>query len=182
MDSEEENSVYDFVPGLYGLSMLLGSMPSLAHLRLKMPSDFSERPLYYKYRHIFPKGTQWDKLESITLQNIAITANEFMDLVTKRMPNLRRLTLADLDLLEGRWECVFQALSEMKSPLILDFINEKNNYMTHCEGDNMWQDWYPLSLWKYLGSYVTNGGGRHPCLPNGLPDSAAAQLFHLDTA
>ncbi|KAG7008173.1 hypothetical protein G7Y79_00006g017930 [Physcia stellaris] len=179
MDSKEEISVYDFVPGL---SMLLGSMPNLAHLRLIMPSDFSQRPLYYRFRHIFPEGTQWDKLESITLQNLAITANQFMDLVTKRTPNLRRLTIAALDLLEGRWECVFQALSELKSPLILDFIDERNNYMTHCEGDNMWQNWYPLSLWKEIGSYVTNGGGRHPCLPDGQPDSAAAHLFRLDTA
>lgn len=180
MDSEDENSVHDFVPGLYGLQILLGSMPGLTHLRLELPDDWEALPRFYRYHEVFPKGIQWDKLESIILLNFAITANQFMDLVTKRMPNLRRLTLADLDLLEGRWECVFQALSEMKSPPILDFIHEKENYMTHCEGDSLLQDFYPPSFWKDLGSYVTNGGGRHPCLPDWQPDSAAAHLFRLD--
>lgn len=180
--SEREGTAHDFVPGIHGLPMLLGSLSSLAHLRLELPGEWAEPPYFYKYHQVFPRGTQWDKLESITLQYLAITANQFMDLVTKRMPNLRRLTIAALYLLEGRYECVFQAFSEIKPPLILNFVNEKDNNMLMGDIDTSWEHGYPPSLFQDLGRYVTSGVGRHPCLPNGLPDSAAAQLFHLETA
>lgn len=183
---EDDDSPYPIFPGIHGLPILLGSMPSLAHLGLRMPDDPEFPSYFYNYEDVFSKGTQWHKLGSISLQNLAIRPKQFMDLVTKRMPNLRRLTLAKLDLLEGKWECVFQALSEMDPPPILEFIYEEDNQMTYREGESevnsLWQPDCPSSFFKDLGSYVTNGGGRHPCLPDGQPDSAAAHLFRLDTA
>ena len=176
-NSDEENSVSDYVPDISALPMLLGSMSNLTHLSLQMPCAFLETPVYYNYGQVFPKGTQWDKLESVTLQFLEFTESEFVDFVTKRMPNLRRLTLASLDLLEGTWEYVFQALSEMYPPPTLDFLYEDDNYLTQCEGESLWETYWPSSLFKNLSRYVTKGDCRHPCLKFDLEVWEAAEFF-----
>ena len=100
-----------------------------------------------------------------------------MHLITEQMPCLKDLGLDEIDLLQGAWPNVFQALRERDPPVKLNFAHEFDNYLYVRGKDCHWCDGSG-KIYSDIKNYVNNGG-RHSCLPVGEPDSAATNPFQL---
>lgn len=90
---------------------LLQSVPALKYLELYFPnwSVYIPQPRV-SYKMAFPQTGRWYHLSTFFISNIAIGISDLMSLLILRMPRLRYLTLGSIDLLDGRWEGVFEVL------------------------------------------------------------------------
>ena len=86
------------------------------------------------------------------------------------MPKLNELAIGEIRLLEGTWKGVFECLRQ--SHQLSKFTIDYDTYFFHHDGEDFWEDEYHETLYDDLEAYVVNGG-RHPCLADGQPNSAA---------
>lgn len=153
-----------------GLPLILASMNRLKHLELHLSTDISETPSYYSEVQALPRDKIWPHLESLTLTNLSITASGLLHLLLYRTPNILHLEIGGISLLEGSWQAFFEALSQ--SQHLASFKFEPDTYLVHHDGKEFWTDDYESIPYKDLEEYVIHGG-RHPCLLDHEPDSAA---------
>ena len=169
-EPQEGESTPELFPNVLGLPMLLSSMNFLRHLELRLPDDLSEPPTLYVASKIFPSGKIWPTLESLILMDLSATAQELLHIVLYGAPTLQHFGLGGIDLSEDSWEGFFEALAQSKHLSSLRF--EFDTYLFHHDGADFWTDDYRETLYEDLEQYVIHGG-RHPCLREDEPDSAA---------
>ena len=88
---------------LCALQAFLGSTRVLRCLRLTMPSHEWFMPALIDYRQVFPTdGTGLMRLTTLEIRGMGIRVKELVHLLTVKIPCLGELTLADINLLEGR--------------------------------------------------------------------------------
>ena len=166
----------EYFPNMDGLRFLLGSMHHLEVLDLKLPADPRDDPTLYKHDQIFPREGQWSQLKSLSLQNVASTAEDFLVLLTRKSPILSNLELGMVELLTGTWdgviECMMQSMHLSKFNIIYDTAFLHRGGIDFLESKH-----YPDP--EVIEKYVENGG-RHPALQTHEPDSAAQRYVTED--
>ena len=171
----ETNATCEIYPYISGLPDLLHTATDLEGLSLDMPMHYGGAPIFFSYNQVFRRESRWHKLEHLALEHLEITAEELLHLVTWQTPNLKRLRIDEINLFQGKWQGVFQALRELPSPPVLEFSTGTHTLLWHLSVDFQHHFTSP-TIYPDLIRYVTRGG-RHPCLPEGEPDAAASQLF-----
>lgn len=162
-------------PNMDGLRFLLGSMQDLEVLDLDLPAEPEDKPTFYHYKQVFPQDGQWNHLTSLSLSKFASSAVDFLNLLTRRTPNLSDLHLDMIGLLGGTWEGVIECM--MQSMHLANLDIDFNTQFWHCGGTE-----FLIRTHLDIGEveeYVENGG-RHPCLRSDQPDSAAQNYITED--
>lgn len=175
-----ELSTCERFPDISGLAALLSSATSLVDLLIDLPQNDSEAPLFYSYKELFPSDVVWYNLDSLRLQHFTISAHDVMHLVTRRMPKIGLLEIDEIVLERGRWESVFHALRELPNPPAVEFLEYDDTFLWHCGFDMCLEDYDRAVIYPKIETYIKHGR-RHPCLPDGEPDSAAEYLFHVSS-
>lgn len=175
----DEPSTCERFPDVGSLATLLASATSLVDLSIDLPQNYSEPPLFYSDDDVFPPEVHWNNLESLQLQHFTIEAKDLVDLVKRRMRNIKLLEIDEIHLHRGRWESVFQALRELPRPPAVGFFGKDNIFLWHGGFDMCYND-YDRAIYPKVETYIEHGG-RHPCLPEDEPDSAAGHLFHASS-
>ena len=173
-DAETE-ATCDRYPDISGLSDLLHTATKLRDLSLDMPIHFGEPPTFYSYAQVIRRESRWNLLEELELEHLEMTAEELLHLITCQAPNLKRLRIDEINLAQGRWQGVLQALRELPSPPALEFSHGTDTFLWHV-GVDFQHHFTSATIYPDLMRYVTHGG-RHPCLPEGEADAAASRLF-----
>lgn len=161
-----------------GLQKLLASTNLLQRLDLTFPMDFDINPLPYRLHEVFPdpeEVTEWKCLESMSLQGIRSGVAEFLSLVLFKMPALKSLGIGDIELKDGSWEAVIEVLKQSRHLSTFE-IAPDTRLIYNDDGSRIIFE----CSFEAMENYV-EGGGRHPCLKDGQPDSAA-NLYMMDEA
>lgn len=163
---QEIMSNAELFENLPGLRSLLASMVELKHLELSLSAGYGDPPKFYTYDQVFPKDKRWDNLESFSLREFSIKATDLVHLLQHRIPKLNELAIGEIRLLEGAWEDVFECLRQ--SHQLSKFTIDYDMYSSTKAFGKMSN----TRLYDDLEAYVVNGG-RHPCLADEQPNSAA---------
>ena len=167
----------EYFPNMDGLRFLLGSLRHLEVLNLDLPAVPEDQQVFYNYNEVFPPECQWNQLETLSLQNLASDAADFLALLIQRAPNLNDLELGTIELLSGTWEGVIECM--MQSMHLSSSYFAPYTQFLHRGGTE-----FPAtkdlnhSLWE-IEEYVETGG-RHPCLRSDQPNSAAQDYVTED--
>ncbi|KAL6714850.1 hypothetical protein ACLMJK_007110 [Lecanora helva] len=154
---------------LTALPQMLGAMRNLRRLHLEF-MHLRRYERIYRYDEIFPPGRIGSKLTHLSIAVLSFKAREFLTLVW-RHPHLRELTLRNLDLSQGCWAGVIEALAYSG---LSGFYIDGNLF--HNEFPFFFPDVFfnwgllgedSIKLRDEIQHYVVHGG-RHPCL---MPDS-----------
>ncbi len=164
-----------YFPNMDGLRFLLGSMHYLEVLDLELPAESEDDPTLYNHNQIFPREGQWSQLKSLSLQNFASTAEDFLALLTCKSPILGDLRLATVELLTGTWEGVIECM--MQSMGLSNFDILETQFWNSRSIQRLVHEHYPDT--DVIKKYVENGG-RHPSLQSHEPDSAAQKYVTED--
>lgn len=166
----------DHQDALIVLPDLLRQMNGLERLSLQFSRDdfhHSSRD-EYRYDEVFPALGSWPNLKDLSLVRFAIGGWDLLVLVFGRA-RLRRLELANIDLLDGTWEGVVEGLRRRSAVTELDL----HNTFTHRGGAVFKPGPSPLLKNMTCGGFLdrvmsyVERGGRHPCLtPDSHPDTA----------
>ena len=169
---------------LTGLQEMLKHMSRLETLELNLPLTIWTTPwALFRYNLVFPKSGIWERLTTCSLGSLTFHLHEFIELLFLKMPNLRRLHLDNVELLEGRW----QAMIELFKYGLRSLKHFKINIFTqlfHSEQTNLSVQWRHQNLLVDLEDYILNGGDnlnlRHPCLqPEDPNQKSLAYLTEL---
>ena len=161
--------LYD-TDNIANLPALLGSMGNLKLLELRLPA-LNRSYRYYTYDQVFPRNMRWENLKALKLFKIYIGATDLILLFLNAFPRLEHLEMGKIDLSQGCWEGVFEALKQMNRLRVLRLPNE-GRLCHHGRRDLTRADGTRQRLYHQLTIYVLNGE-RHPCLPLEEPNSAA---------
>lgn len=117
----------------------------------------------------------WPQLVDLEIAGLAIGGYRLVHLLSSRFPKLQNLCLSDIDLTDGSWEGVIEG---MRHALHLQSfsLGDELGHLKQGKGD-MFQT-TNLDMLRKLEEYVVSGG-RHPCLPTGVPAEEASD-FWLD--
>ena len=89
---------------------LLGEMHWLTNLDLYLytfiPIATSGHDSYFTYDQVFPKYVTWEHLVRLEIAALSIKGMDLFHLLLVQTPNIRELTLFDINLLQGAWEGV----------------------------------------------------------------------------
>lgn len=149
---------------------LLDSMSCPKDLRLHLaaiiPGTFREQDFFYE--QIFPASKCWLQSTDLTLVGLRIKGTDLAKDLRVQMPQLCRLKMAEIDVAEGTWEGVIEALRRLE---LERFELDHRGHYTHLGSTIFDEDNADSSdsltnqvKLKAVEDYVTNGG-RHPCLP-----------------
>lgn len=166
---------------LSGLPILLDRMRDLEVLELYIPHDYMDashpQGIYFKYESIFPKDGAWPHLRTFSLREIEIRDRDLVHLVFARMPSLQHLQIEDVELLDGNWESVIEALKfrrlsslDMRSSRNLLYDDGKNFLSwlrDHVDGD-AGKDFFD-NLERYVVHGLQDVTLRHPSLEHNQP-------------
>ena len=146
---------------------MLPSMTRLQVLYLCLPFGAS-----CEFDQVFIKDTIWTHFKTLLLSSLSSKATDLVDLLTFQMPELQRLCLSDLVLLDGTWEGVIECLKQYTELSVF----------TTCPASLSRKDGTTLQRHSYepydfvdpsrVSRYIVDGG-HHPCLRPGQPDSTA---------
>lgn len=178
------DSTVDLFDNIAGLPLLLKALRGLNHLELCLTEDYSSHH-YYEFHQVVPSGTTWPSLKYLKLYFLSATAQDLLNFILCRTPNLSHLEIGYIDLLEGSWEAFFEGLSQSKQLRCLEFEWKMccETFLFYGDGIQFLEDdGEPDADFSMLEIYVVDGG-RHPCLDETQPDSAArAWLNEFDEA
>lgn len=179
---------YQIRPVLYdnmtGLQELLNHMSMLETLELNVPWTGWNRPRTpFRYNLIFPKSGIWERLTTFSIAFLAIHLHELIELLFLKMPNLRRLHLDAIELLEGTWQAMVE-LFKYGLRSLEHFQIHKFTHLNHLEGSDFLVVWELQNRLVDLENYILNGRDnlnlRHPCLrPEDPIEKSLAYLTEL---
>ena len=180
------------------LPQLLEQLTNLRYLKLNFTSAESMRrerlpiltPLSdtcYSYSQVFPQRVKWERLEWLHLSGLAIDGLDMVFLLLHQMPQLKRLWLYRIDLLQGRWSGVIEAL-RFRAVLRPWELLSLQGSLRH-EGGMWWpcspdleeldladlEDKQDLILEIFM-EYIKEGG-RHPYLPPDVDERLSLCFF-----
>lgn len=171
-----ENDGSDDIEALATLPRMLQQMTGLKKLTLDLSKEMYKPSgptrEFYTYQQVFPTIAMWPRITELSIKGLAIGRLDLYCLVGVRA-KVTDLTLHCIELLDGTWEGVIEALSHNRRLTEL-FLR---GYFKHRGGQTFPQDkrtgWHPdQQTLRALEEYVMYGG-RHPCLaPDDDPDSA----------
>ena len=157
---------------------LLRHMPRLRTLELNLPWDDWRRsardksvkmPTFksFKYDLIFPRSRIWKSLTTVSIGCFTMHLHELVELLFIKVPNLRRVKLDDIRLLEGTWQAVIE-LFKYGLRSLEEFHIDEVTQLFHCEQTNVLVPWELQEMSVDLENYILNGRDnlklRHPCL------------------
>ena len=90
------------------LKLILVSAERIYRARMSILTPLSDT--CYGYWQVFPQSCKWERLEWLHLSGLAIDGLDMVFLLLHQMPQLNRLWLHRIDLLNGRWSGVVEAL------------------------------------------------------------------------
>lgn len=171
-----EGNTQDYIGDWSGLETLLNSLKFLKSLKLRLPCSVGDDELanvYLRQYQVLPQPKTWERLESLMLWGMAARATEVCSLLLTKMPVLRDLSIASIELLTGTWEGVIERLrqeGELSSFEIdgmegLEFLHRQKQEFPSL-GEQI----------PEIEDYVFNGG-RHPYLKSGEPSSTSAKFL-----
>ncbi len=134
----------------------------------------------YTYSQVFSQRGRWPKLERLHLSGLAIAGLDFWFFLNHQVPQLQRLLLNNIDLLEANWEGAVEAMRYRGAWLPWKMISlqqkfrHKGNEWWPCTPKREEKEW--LALQKY-SSYIEYGG-RHPSLPKDREDSHSVSYLN----
>lgn len=147
------------------LKLILESAESIQRYRLSVLTPLNDT--CYSYSQVFPQHGKWEHLEGLHLSGLAIDGLDLVFLLLHQMPQLKRLWLYRIDLLQGRWSGVIEAL-RFRAVLRPWELLSLQGSLRH-EGGMWWPCAPDLEDKEYLilGDFMryAKEGGRHPCLP-----------------
>lgn len=172
------------------LPQLLEQMTGLKRLdlvlitaeRIRKERRLSLTPLgetCYTYSQVFPPLGKWQHLEHLYLNGLAIHGLDMYFLLFHQMPRLLRLWLNRIDLLEGSWDGVVEALRLRGAWFPWELLSLQGLF--RHEGGEWWpctpdtQEEY-LALRPY--SKYAEDGGHHPSLPADAEDLLSIKYFN----
>ena len=180
----EENTTQLF-PHIDGFQALLKAMPRLKRLKLNLPDDDNEIPItLYTYDQIFPADGEWTAMEDFDIDSLSFRTKDLQYLLSTRMPNLRRLTISMVKLLDGTWEGFFE-WARVSLHLSSLSVNPEapplqRDGSVFGEEEHISLEWsyleYEIKFLRRIDEYVIHGG-RHPSLPKAQPDSASLEYL-----
>ena len=107
---------YDGLPvpngGLDTICDMLKVMLHLRDLTLILPNIFGaqDTPLKTAFASIFPRLPQMSRVTKFSIERLAISTRDLITVLLEKMPNLQHLGLNRIELLDGRWEGIFESL------------------------------------------------------------------------
>lgn len=168
---QENTKALGFLPQLLeqmtGLKKL--HLVLLTAERIKKERRLSLTPLgetCYTYSQVFPPLGKWQHLEHLHLSGLALHGLDMYFLLFHQMPRLLRLWLNRIDLLEGSWDGVVEALRLRGAWFPWELLGLQGSFR-HEVGQ--WWPCTPDTREEYLAlrpySTYAEDGGHHPSLP-----------------
>ena len=159
---------------LVGLQSLLENAPNLESLTLFLDKESIEQTPH-RFDQVFPRGRFSPNLKYLTLHGLAVKALDLIILIWQ-WPHLKYLEIEWMDLLEGSWEGIIEALrnSHVKLFNLISCDLKHHGGVLFLTNSN---DPGPCKLRNAIKKYVMHGG-RHPCL---AADQPANSAFSSDT-
>lgn len=176
VETEVETEDYTAPKALGVLPRILFRMKNLKRLDLGLSiyGPFNGQS-YYNYKQVFPQEGMWLQLVDLEMAGLAIGGYRLVRLLSSGFPKLQNLCLSDIDLTDGSWEGVIEG---MRYALHLQSfsLGDELGQLKTGKGDMFKTT--NLDMLRKLEEYVVSGG-RHPCLPTGVPAEEASN-FWLD--
>lgn len=181
---------------LSALQSLLKSMTALKTLNLCLPRNCGEN--YLTLERVLPTSEiHWTNLSSLELGNVSTPAEDLVELLTIRMPELQVLYLLGIELIEGSWEGVIESMKKSMHLRQISLawcrltwhivLGWSSFYSSHCryQQNDEWDEWKGPFGSIDQGEDVSNSeveeyilrGGRHPFLHPDEPDSASEKYL-----
>ena len=163
---------------------LLGEMQWLKNLELFLCRFYSDRESYFTYDQVFPRDVEWNHLTRLTITSLSFEGFDFINLLLWQMPSIRVLNLFDINLLQGAWEGVIEALRGANLTEFTlgnsDLMHQTDRMLVYGPAYTNHKDALQGEFIEAIEYYVVCGG-RHPCLP---PDAEpiAAQGYYRSFA
>lgn len=171
-DTFEEDADYDdfyefaTVLGRKGLSVFLASLMALESLKIQIKPQSQPRALWTMedgppmMRHVIPSEQTWPKLRELTLSFMHFTEDEFLDLLLRHRPLLKKLDLRDIMIFKS-WHEFLPKLSAMR----LEEVTVNGSlcgtppgaHEYRIEGQENWHLW-ENGLAKKVSKYLVEGG------------------------
>ena len=175
---------------LHHLHRLLISMTVLKHFELILPADFLNKPMrLFSYEKVFPKTGLWCHLTAFTISNLEVGTKDLITLLLTQMPNLRRLALGNMVLLDGEWAGIIEYLRVANR--LSSFWLIGRFMLLHLGGTNYFAasgEGFPANFralynfWKSIEDYVVNWSRmptlRHPNLSENQPAYRSLDYLH----
>lgn len=144
---------------------LLYKMKALKHLALTFSGPDVSSYRWYKYEQLFRGRKIWHNLVSVEFLRLSIKALHLVMLLNQQMPRLRKLSLFQIELLDGAWEGVIRnlrsrGLVKFSLPCFTSLFYPGGFLFDHVD------------FTEAIEHYVLCGG-RHPCLPVDCEPQAA---------
>ena len=175
------------------LPELLGSMVGLRDLYLNLNSaenyhvrhDKSYTRQFqtqcYAFNDVFPPAKDWPRLRQLGIVGLSFHGLDLWHLVAHQAPGLTGLSLAHIDLTEGRWEGVVECLRNshrFQYFALKGIFRHQNGEWWPFAPDRtkkIWDEFFPYC------AYCLKKTRRHPSLSADCEDSAARQ-YAIDLA
>ncbi|KAG6986726.1 hypothetical protein G7Y79_00073g098250 [Physcia stellaris] len=154
--------------GLKRLALIFTSTENMDLRQRHLLRDYDEP--CYSYKDVFPRNVAWPRLFQFYIAGLAISGPDLYRLAFHQMPNLGRLWLSHIDLLQWRWEGFLSMLRLKPRWEVLGLqgiFRHRGGQWWPCHPDDEGEEMEKLD--EYL-SYITYGG-QHPGLPVGPHDS-----------
>ena len=175
---------------LHHLHRLLISMTVLKRFELILPDDFLNEPMrLFPYTKVFPSTGLWSHLIALTISNLEVGTKDLITLLLTQTPNLRRLTLGNMVLLDGEWEGIIEYLRVANR--LSSFWFTGRFMLLHRGGNNYFEDSCegfhsnPGAFYRFLTSvedYVVNWSTIptliHPNLTEDYPACRSLDYLH----
>ncbi|KAL8727992.1 MAG: hypothetical protein Q9181_005496 [Wetmoreana brouardii] len=169
-------------PHLHHLQTFLANAPALEQLELALPHDLEtidedEGSLLYHFDQVFPSLPDWrlTSLCELEFGTVSGSYRQFVALFFLNIPKLKSLTMASVQLTDGRWEDIIEGLAKLIS-LGKCSLNQSLLYpgsrLYSCNGSDEFNWKEHDNFMDALSCYIVSGG-RHPSLPAGAPDSTS---------
>jgi len=171
-------------PKLLGiLPRILYRMKHLKRLDLELPiEDSSDSNTYINYEQVFPQEGRWLQLVDLDIAGLAIGGYQLVWMLSKRFPKLQRLSLINIELVDGSWEGAIEGMRHAMQlqSLSLGYGPEDLKQRSGVSFKTAKLDCPKAknNLLNELEDYVVFGG-RHPCLSTDVPAEEALN-FWLD--
>ena len=160
-----ENDGSDDLEALATLPRMLEQMTGLKKLQLNLAKEmyepFGSTREYYTFQQVFPTFAFWPRLTELSIKGLAIGYFDLLFLIFGRA-NVTDLSLQCIELLDGTWEGVIEALSHDRYLTGLWLVG----CFKHRGGQT-------FAAPRFGAANYIMYGGRHPCLAaDDDPDSS----------
>ena len=172
----------ELLDGLGMFPHLLIEMEGLENLEINLQRrfklDLPDHVSHHNSEELFPIRNTWPHLVSLNISGLSTKASVFLNFLVFQLPKLRRLSLNNIELLDGHWEGMILMLAYIR---LDEFTLAGIPWLTsrghlRFEGPERDADHMQSYFFDDIRDYVVNGG-LHPCLP---PNSEfGSDVFYL---